>query len=177
MTAALCMWCHTCIQLGHSRATSTSAGCRARCGGHRVIAGGSGRLQTNLAAPQHPPVALVLPLASPQWNSWPGLTGAVSTQLSPAQCTRNPLPSTALSCWRSEHLPRHFANIESLHEEMQFLPAASDPEHVPALEGTESMQTSLVLGKVKWPKALASSDTGLRRKAAAWIKLTSKSWL
>lgn len=60
----------------------------------------------------------------------------------------------------SEHLQRHFADPESFHREMQFLPAVPDPGHMPALEGTDSIETSLMLGKVKWPKALASSDIG-----------------
>lgn len=134
MTTSPCTWCHTCLQQGHSQATGTSAGPGVGSQGYssgirRDADKPASPTTSSCASCSAPGISPVEQLPRTHWSS-------EHTALS---STQNPLPSTALSCWGAEHFPRHFADTESLHEEMQFLPAASDPEHVPALEGTDSI--------------------------------------
>lgn len=138
MTASLCMCCHTCLRLGHGRATGTWGSMlfpsRAFVTSWFLPAVEPGLFrwdqeraqQTCLLAPQHPPRSLLPPPAlteqMPDTRRSSELAAFSSTMRIE---TTHRLP--ALSWWGSEGLLGHFADTESLHTEMLFLPRSPGP--------------------------------------------------
>lgn len=114
VTASLCTCCHMCLQLGHL--------CRVQ----GRVWGPQGYSIQDADKPASPTTCSCVSCCAPGISPGQQLPRTHWSSEHTALCTWNPLPSTMLSCWGSEHLPRHFADTESLQEEMQFLPAASN---------------------------------------------------
>lgn len=117
VTASLCTCCHTCLQLGH---LCTGAGAGLGSTGY------SSGISQDADKPASPTTCSCVSCCAPGISPGQQLPRTHWSSEHTALCTWNPLPSTAISCWGSEHLPRHFADTDSLQEEMQFLPAASN---------------------------------------------------
>lgn len=154
MTASLCMCRHTCLHLGHSRATGSHLRVRAASQRHNstfvtlqfilAMEPGLFRWDQETAQQTHQFPAPASPAAS---SSAPVLPLSISPALmeqtpdtrrssesAALSCTTHTEPTcrpAALSCWRSEHLSGHFAATESLYKEMPFLPRSPGPQQHP----------------------------------------------